>query len=129
MDIKTQINKLAFECLVAAMRLCDASQGRDASENFKVLMTITVNGEAKMLLLFGKVYPFYGDGFCYGVLNPSAKVLECVNPNFPYEKSAFAGECDLMSQQWVNTNGETPMASGGLSYTARKSKMARTAIV
>ena len=129
MNIKTQINQAAVGCFAEAMRLSDAGQGRDACEYFKALMTVTINGEAMLLLLFGKLYPYYGDGYCYGVLNPSATVLECVDPSLAYDKSAFVGGCDLMSQQWVNTNGETPRAGGGLSYTARKWKPAHTALV
>jgi hypothetical protein len=129
MDIQTQINQVAVGCFAEAMRLTDASQGRNAYEQFKVLLTMTVNGEPKTLLIFGKVYPYYGDGFCYGVLNPSAMVLECLDPSLAYDKSAFVGECDLMSQQWVNTNGESPRAAEGLSYTARKRKPTRTAMV
>jgi hypothetical protein len=128
MDIKTQINQAAMGCFAEVMKLSRPDQGKDTIERFKLLTTITVNDEPKLLLLFGKAHPYFGDGQAYAVLNPSTKVLDCVDPLYSYEISAFAGECDLMTQQWINTNGETPRAAGGYSYTARKWQPARTAL-
>lgn len=125
MDIHTQIKQVAINYFAQVMSL-SLTNGQDVTELFKVLMTIQVDGETKVLLIFGKTHPFFGDGQCYAVLNPSQLVLECVNPLYSYEKSAFAGECDFMVLQWVNTNGKEPRAAGGYRYKARKPQPART---
>jgi hypothetical protein len=80
MNIKTQIEQAAINYFAQAMSLSPANARQDVTERFKVVMTIKIDGETKVLLIFGKAHPFFGDGQCYAVLNPSAKVLECVNP-------------------------------------------------
>ena len=126
MNLQAQIEQAAINYFAQVMSLSLANGQQDGTELFKVLMTIKVDGETKILLIFGKAYTFFGDGLAYAVLNPSAKVLECVNPLYSYEKCAFIGECDFMSKQWVNTNGEAPRAAGGYRYNARKPLPART---
>lgn len=120
MHLGNQIEQAAVHHFVQVMKLSPPDSRNDVTEYFKVEMTIKVDGETKLLLIFGKTHPYFGDGQAYAVLNPSAKLIECVNPCYSHEKSAFVGECDYAAWQWVNTNGKEPQASVGYRYQARK---------
>ncbi|MDP1610093.1 MAG: hypothetical protein Q8M11_03480 [Sulfuritalea sp.] len=88
---------------------------------------------------------FGGVNICFGLVNTrfgksekcsrsteirtSPKVLDCAQPKFYYEKSAFVGECDMVICQWINTNGKSPRVTGGYTYKARNPLSARSQIV
>ena len=121
MNIKIQIEEIAVKSFAQAMKLSPRDSGL-----FKQEMTVDVDGETKQLLIFGKTYKPFGDGSCYAVLNPSQKILDCAQPQFSYEKCAFVGQCDMVSYQFINTNGKEPAVTGGYSYKAKKPQPART---
>lgn len=121
MDTKQRIEQLAFSIFVHAMQL-SPEHGP-----FRVVVSIDVDGETKLLLILGMTHQRFGDGRCTAILNPSQEILDSYDPQVGYDKWSYTGKCDMVCHQWIITNGE-PHVSGGYTYMARKPQPARSQV-
>lgn len=98
---------------------------------FKILISVTVDGEAKPLLLVGNVHSDYRDGFAVAVLNPDPDLLDLFQAGVGYGKWAIrefvAQRCDLALLVWIiGSDDET--GSVRRCYRARSPQPAKFAI-
>lgn len=115
MDVKTQIEQVAFNSFVHAMKLSPRVDG-----SFKLEMDYAIGDVTLPLLIVGVTHKDYGDGRCFALLNPSKALQESTGSESYFKKIDVRGKCDIMSCQWINTNGVRPEVTNGFSYVSRR---------
>ncbi len=121
MDIIEQVKQMAVGYLKGVMTI-----GPDDEATFRMLITATVGGEVKPLLLLGNAHRKYDDGHCIAILNPDAELVDklgagcgCSGANL---KDMVTKRCDAMLDVWVGGGSRTSL---GCRYKAQSFQPAK----
>ena len=100
MDIIEQLKQMAVGYLKGVMAI-----GSDDDATFRMLITATVGGEVKPVLLLGNAHRKFDDGHCIAILNPDAELVDklgagcgCSGLNL---KDMVTKRCDVMLDVWI----------------------------
>jgi hypothetical protein len=121
MDIIEQVKEVAVGYLKGVMTI-----GPDDDATFRMLITTSVDGEAKPLLLLGNAHRKFDDGHCIAILNPDAELVDklgagCGCSGFNL-KELVTKRCDVMLDVWIQGDIR---ATIGSRYRAHSFKPAK----
>lgn len=108
MNTAKQIQQIAVSTFLVALR----ASNQDHS-GFRILMTMTVDGEMKPLLMIGTAHGGIEDGHVVAVLNPDQDLCDelkacCGYPSFAI-KEIVAKRCDMMVHIGVSAYRDNPV--------------------
>jgi len=100
MELIEEVKDIAVGYLKGVMTI-----GPDDDATFRILITTTVEGEAKPLLLLGNAHRKFDDGHCIAILNPDAELVDKLGAGCGYSgvnlKDMVTKRCDVMLDVWV----------------------------
>lgn len=121
MDIIEQVKQMAVGYLKGVMTI-----GPDDDATFRMLITATVGGEVKPLLLLGNGHRKFDDGHCIAILNPDAELVDSLGAGCGYSgfnlKEIVAKRCDVMLDVWVVGETRTTIGSRYKAHNFRPAK-------
>ncbi|MDZ4251494.1 MAG: hypothetical protein U1A72_02865 [Sulfuritalea sp.] len=123
MDIAKQVEQIAVSTFLAILRATTENNG-----GFKMLITATVDGGAKPLLLIGTAHGGIEDGHVVAVLNPDKELCDELQACCGYTpfilKEIVAKRCDMMVHVGVSAYRDKPV-DYVTTYQAQKIKPAK----
>lgn len=123
MDTTKQIEQIAVSTFLAILRA-----STENSSGFRILITTTIDGEMKPLLMVGSAHGGIEDGHVVAVLNPDKELCDelqaCCGYTPSILKEIVAKRCDLMVHVGVSAYREKPV-DFVTTYQAQKIKPAK----
>ena len=119
MDLTKQIEEVAVSLFLPIVRANTAQNGY-----FRAVISVSVDGEVKPLLLLGNAHGDKEDGNCAAILNPDRALCDTLNPVHAGSgrilKELVAGRCDAMVPLWIDAYKKAGGVVRGARYKARK---------
>lgn len=123
MSILKQIEQVAVNTFLATLPATTEN-----SSGFKMLITTTVDGGAKPLLLVGTVHGNIEDGHVIAILNPDTDLCDQIKACCGYTpfilKEIVAKRCDMMVDVGISAYRDKPV-DYVTTYQAREAKPAK----
>jgi hypothetical protein len=104
--MKEQLTKIADSMFRTLLPLSAEEHG-----NFRLLMSVNVDGAPKPLLIVGAAHPRIEDGDCIAVLNPDPELMDELAGGVAYGgrlNEIVQGKCDAMVHLWIEAYGRKP---------------------
>lgn len=123
MNTAQQIEQIAVSTFLAVLRA-----STENSSGFRILITTTVDGEMKPLLMIGSAHGGIEDGHVVAVLNPDQDLCDELQACCGYTpfilKEIVAKRCDMMVHVGVSAYRDKPV-DYVTTYQAQKIKPAK----
>lgn len=108
MNTAQQLQQIAVSTFLAVLRA-----STENSSGFRILITTTIDGEMKPLLMIGSAHGCIEDGHVVAVLNPDQDLCDeikacCGYPSFAI-KEIVAKRCDMMVHVGVSAYKSNPI--------------------
>lgn len=123
MGTAKQIEQIAVNTFLAILRA-----STENNSGFRILITTTIDGEMKPLLLIGSAHGGIKDGHVVAVLNPDKELCDELQACCGYTQNNLekivAKRCDMMVHVGISAYKDKPV-DYVMTYQARKIKPAK----